>query len=493
MSWDKVFGLTSLGSPSAVKTRSDNLAVFKAVRFGFLGIHYPPLTSVGSSMLDCHCRRSAEFSVGCIVCYAVEIGNMKRRVDELGGDWKNMILKYFNLYVFPQIDGKCSLIELLPIGKIFFSIFSILLSILTSSQDRWQSLIDTIESVKCTDGDLSIGPLLWELFRFELERVEGRRVFEEPLEMIAKNSGILAERNPEALISFRAKTEVEGPTLPLPEETLWPIYHIYNKRKVLESRARELGRFSVDKNMGENLSKLHETVLLHSTLVVESLCVEALDAFYEIQSEERLVDLISQVLESEEFRVWIPSEEKSRRSMNVYTKLEGIEFSKKQISAYSEPFRLLLTVEYGVYCLSRCWTLLKTWKTCVGIYQVWWSLKNHLGSIVQFFRVSAIENNQQQLLKELEESSSYLDQLAIHVDFLDRIKRDLFLKPPGEPYRNAIVELARIAVCFRFIIQRSFAFQRDEDDVLFELEHLVGDLRTATSFLRDNLKSTVWI
>ena len=599
-SWDALFELKY----SSKIPRSGSLATreLEAIRIGLLGIPFPPisfLNSQGSRLLECHCRRSREWNKGCRVCWSIGIGNRRRQIVNNQNEWKPFIQSFIdfflNTYVLPVLSSKCSLIELVPIGRRIERILNTTDLLLSGGWDSLLDLIESGENCPCEE-------LLWKIFRFELDRIErgSGRIFymgnSDSLQRITRYTEILknqkshyllspmsvattatdaaselvdesrsiklvAEQQLDDLIELWHRSYSENPTphcrrrLPIDQlltaqatpaesprnfsvlahryaspaesphslsvraghhvdnksvlhEKPWessviqyeaelpvlPIYHVHDLKLRLDAKADDLGTMTIDPNFSTEIDAFHKVVLLHDPSVVENLCCNAVDEFFEFKSEERLVDLIASLV-GDSVEMWTPAEEPSRRSMNVHAKLEGLQFAQKIISAYNDIFRLLLSVEYGVHCLSKCWTLLKNWRHSLAIYQVWWSLKSHLSSLHQYMRISSIEHNRQIFFRQLEEeTSSYDHQLALHNSFIERVQRDLFLmKPAGDPYRSAIVELCRLSVSFRFIIQRSFAFQRDEEDVLFELEPLVSDLKEATGFLRLNLKSTMWI
>jgi len=274
-------------------------------------------------------------------------------------------------------------------------------------------------------------------------------------------------------------------SFPLP-----PVYRIAEVQNYLHSYADELGQLTLDPNFGCEIGKMIQIVLLHSSDLTSSVCFDALDAFLNLEPEDTVCDLVSACLSGRSVEITVGPP--TQPTMNVFHLLEPLSFQVPFPLIYRDAFRLIVAVEYGLHSLSRSWKLVTSWRSSQAIYRVWWTLKSHLGSLHQFIRISAVEANISLLLSELKKAENNEAQLRMHADFVDRIERDLFLKSAGKPYLEAIVELSKLAVSFRYIIQRCFAFQRDDESVLFELEPLVKDLKKTVTFLRKNIKPGIW-
>jgi hypothetical protein len=269
------------------------------------------------------------------------------------------------------------------------------------------------------------------------------------------------------------------------------IYSVHVANKQLGTIVTRLGRASVDVSYSRTLRKSHEILLLHSSEIVENICRDAIDKYMNIESEDSLVDLISRCCSTVELRSTDAVD--MRRSVNVYSLLENAKLytADNDESIYSEAFKFLLTVEYAMHALGRCWSLLSMWQSDgKAVWTVWWSLRAHLTNIHQYLRIQAVETNQGWLMAKLEDAESRSDQRSLHAKFIERIEIDLFLTSECKPYKEAIIALCRLAVSFRTIIERCFAFQRDDEDVLFELENLIPEVKKITGFLRLNLK--IW-
>jgi hypothetical protein len=310
----------------------------------------------------------------------------------------------------------------------------------------------------------------------------------------------------DVIASARTATETPRITTPLPHapsvETeqrvtslpihLPPIYVMHVVRDEIDRIAEKLGVQSIDIRYPEWICQQHEVLLLHSANLVETLCVEALDAYYLSNSEESLGELVSQGIQGKrsDFAIKFDGNNSVLKSSNIPDLLDGLRFPNISFeSIYLDAFKLLLSVEYGLHSLERCWTVLKD---APQVLEIWRSLRLHLLSIFQYLRMIGVEANQRQLVENLKRAKSLDDQIQSHAVFIELLERDLFLKPAGKPFRRAIYKLARLAISFRAIVDRSVAFGRHEDDILFELNHVNQDLTNAIVFLRNNLKHSIW-
>ena len=541
VTWDEVFGLKKKGEVR-ITTPSLGEEVVKACRMALLGLSFPPTTILSPDGLQCHCKRSGEWNQGCRVCWAIQIEKKRRSVVSKSGNWKSMIESFLNEFflssVLPKIGPICSLIELRVLGREIERILNAI-HVLLTGKNRWECLISTMEVEKIVHtSNPSFSHLLEELFEFEVSRslegegpVELLRMFDDPQQRMLRYKRVIAERHPELFLrnitTIGCGTEIcsaigvdvkpsegeEGvyesartasvtpridfaevePFIPQPLDVreLPPIYRLDSIRTRLDEEAENLGRLTRDPDFGSDLLKKLRVVLLHTSDLISSVCFEALDPFFSLESEDSACELVARCLETtEEVQVEVGS--CNSASMNVFALLEGLSFHIPFPVIYRNAFRLLAAVEYALHCHSRSWKPVMSWRANSAIYTVWWTLKSHLTSLHQFLRISAVEGNMQTMIHDLEQANTFEDQLQAHAQFVERIERDLFLKPAGKPFLDAAVELARLAVSFRSVIQRCFAFQRDEEDVLFELEPLVADLNKTVTFLRINLRTDFW-
>jgi hypothetical protein len=230
-----------------------------------------------------------------------------------------------------------------------------------------------------------------------------------------------------------------------------------------------LGKETLDPHFATEIDNTHKDLLIHSREVSESICA-SIDEYLSCESEDLVLCGSIHVSSLE-------------RSCDIFHLLESAEVPER---LYKDAFKLMVAVEYCMHSLDRSWKLLSMWKDGLRIWALWRVLRWHICSIYQHLKVDVVEGNRKMLFEELKRAKSRSDQGRMHLEFLNRIEKDMFLRESGKVYRDKIVELCAIGVRFRTIVERCYAFQRDQEDVLFELEGLhVEDI---TGFLRIHLE-----
>lgn len=484
--------------------------VIHGIKLAVFGIPFPPVTEMIGSKLVCYCRRSAEFNGGCRVCWSVDIGNKSLRLRKSSSEDLVSLMDESAMDCLTRFGKEMSLIRLRTWANHHSRLVELLLILsepfsLTQLVELYdiQKLGETVSSQKLLSAlrriiKGRITPMIRHIHTGNKEmliRVYSDSRLNQCLDQIRRYREYLGIYNPEALKVYDdslASCHLEGHLNTFTTQQTPGIVQLSMFINEGDRISYELGFLTVSGEYMNTLQSLHKGVLIHSSEVAWRFCSQILEPF---TAGIRKDQFINEILDLEGA---IEVEVSECISANVFDYIESmhlvLRFDSviKQIDAFEEMFKILVSVEFGVFTLKQAWNYVGFWETDTTLHSLWWSFHSHMSSIRSYLRLTAVESNQRKLRARILDAKSWFEQIECHNRFISNLKRDLFLFESASVYKQHILLLAQCAVDFKLIVERCHRFGFSSSKVSDQLIHVKKKFESSSNFLRRTLKPHVW-